>query len=80
MNTGGIVGTSPESVGALARAILDILASNRDEATIQIALQALRRGTKVENTNISRCMELLVLLVGLAGGIWLWLKVLGLAE
>ena len=49
------IGTPAESVDAVGQAIVNILKCDQDQATIQVALGALRDSVKVEGVTISGC-------------------------
>jgi len=55
---GGIgiqVGTTPESMDAVANCILDILSSGQDQSTMVVALETLRYSSTVSGVTVSEC-------------------------
>lgn len=49
------ISVQKDAVAELRETIGEILASGQDQATLQMALQVLRDGTRIENTSVSNC-------------------------
>ena len=47
------ISVDPKSVDALSKAILAILKSGQDQATMEAALQTLAKGTTIDGTSVS---------------------------
>ncbi len=55
MNTGIYIGVEKQAVEALGKIVLAILASEQDQATMQVALQTLLSTLSVHNVSLTGC-------------------------